>query len=403
MITEKQIEALADRLVERVNKANTYFLEEIGKSINKLSKLSPSKAQQLVQMLKYGGNYEEILKELSRITNLNIYEIDTIFREYAKKDQLFYKSFYAFRDIPFIEYAKNPALINQTMAIANMMKSDLYNFTRENVLGYSFRDINGNITFKGLRDTYNTLLDNALLYVGQGKETFDVAMKDILEDIGGSGLRTLDFESGRSVRLDSMVRMHLKGRLRELHNENQKLIASDINADGIEISVHENPAPDHEDAQGRQFTNEAFNDLQTYGMAKDVNGKLIDMHRVLANGNSADDFRPISEMNCYHYIFAVVLGVNNPEYTEEQLQEIKDRNNSGFDFDGKHYTNYEGTQLQRRIETEIRRQKDIKTLGLASGDDAVVSTANSKITQLRAKYKQLNTISGLKGKPKRMR
>lgn len=397
-ITEKQIDELVDRLIERVNDANTYFLEQIGASIKSIGKLSPSKAHQLVQILKYGGNYEEIIKEISRITNLNVRDVNTIFSEYAKKDQRFYEQFYKYRNVPFIEYENNVILKNQTNALANMVRNEMYNFTRTNVLGYSYRDLNGNITFKGLRETYNDLLDRALMNVSQGKETYDTAIRDVLSDLGGSGLRTIEYESGRSVRLDSAVRMHLKSRLRELHNENQKLIGSEIGADGVEISVHDNPAPDHEDAQGHQLTNEEFDRLQTYGTAKDINNKTIDLHLSLS-----PSFRPISELNCYHYVFAVVLGVNKPQYSDEQLQEIKDRNEAGFDYNGKHYTMYEGTQMQRKLETAIREQKDILTLSNASGDEILINSAKNKIKVLRKRYNEISVKSGLKPKLKRMR
>lgn len=415
MISEKQIDALIERLMDRMQEANTYFLKQIGEKIKKIGTLTPSKAQQLVQILKYGGSYEEIVKEISRITNLNIKEIDTIFKEYAKKDQMFYEDFYKFRNVPFIKYEDNMLLKNQTQALANIMKNEMYNYLRENVIGYSYRDVNGEVVFKGLRETYNDLLDRALMNVGQGKETFDNAMRDVLKELGGSGLRTLDYESGRSIRLDSVVKMHLKGRLRELHNENQRLIASDIDADGVEISVHEYPAPDHEDAQGRQFTANKydkngnlikqgeFEKLQETGIAKDYTGKEIDLHKELVSGEIPDYFRPISEMNCYHYIFAIVLGVNKPQYSDKQLQEIKDRNETGFNYNGEHYTMYEGTQMQRRLETAIREQKDIKVLGEASGDNKLVIDADIKIKALRKKYKELSVLSGLSQKNRRMR
>ena len=414
MISEKQIDALIKRLMDRMQEANTYFLEQIGTSLKKIGTLTPSKAYQLVQILKYGGSYEEIVKEISRITNLNVKEVDTIFKEYAKKDQMFYEDFYKFRNVPFIKYEDNMLLRNQTQALANIMKNEMYNYLRDNVIGYSYRDVNGDVVFKGLRETYNDLLDRALMNVGQGKETFDNAMRDVLKELGGSGLRTLDYESGRSIRLDSAVKMHLKGRLRELHNENQRLIAQEIDADGVEISVHEYPAPDHEDAQGRQFTANKydkngklikqgeFEKLQEIGIAKDYTGKEIDLHKELVSGEIPDYFRPISEMNCYHYIFAIVLGVNKPQYSDEQLQEIKKRNEAGFDYNGKHYTMYEGTQMQRRLETAIREQKDIKTIGEASGDNKIVLEANAKIKAYRQKYNELNEISGLKGKAKRL-
>lgn len=393
MIDEKTTELLVERLLKRVEDANTYFLKKIGSSVKEIRKLKPSEAHKLVQMFKYGGKYEDIVKELSKYTNLNVKEIDEIFSAYAKKDQQFYKQFYKYRDKPFIPYEKNPLLQRQTMALSNMVKNEMYNFTRSNVLGYT---INGK--FFNLRETYNRVLDDALLNVSQGKETFDSAMARILKDIGGSGLKTLNYESGRSIRLDSALRMHLKGRLRELHNENQKIIGEEIGADGIEISVHENPAPDHELAQGRQFSLEEWEKLNSGLEATDYKGVSVTLDHDGKNG-----YRPISEMNCYHYIFTIVLGVSKPEYSDKELKEIIDRNNKGFDYEGKHYTMYEGTQLQRNLERAIREQKDIQILGKASDNDELIYSSQDKITALTKKYKELSEISGLPTKVNRLR
>jgi len=261
------------------------------------------------------------------------------------------------------------------------------------VLGYTI-----NNKFYNMRDVYNELLDTAFLNVNQGKETFDSAMTRILKDIGGSGLKTLNYESGRAVRLDSTVRMHLKSRLRELHNENQKIIGEEIDSDGIEISVHSNPAPDHELAQGRQFSNEEFEKLNSGFEAKDYKGKIITLDHDHKNG-----YRPISELNCYHYIFAIVLGVSEPNYTDKELKQIIDDNNKGFEFEGKHYTNYDGEQLQRQLERRIREQKDIQILAKASDNQQLIGQTQKNITIYTNKYKQLSNVSNLPTKMERMK
>ena len=396
MIDEKTAELLVERLVRRVEEANTYFLMKIGASVSKIKELTPSQAQQLVQILKYGGNYEDIIREISKYTDLNIKDIDEIFYNYAKKDQLFYEKFYRYRNIPFTPFDENIAIKTQTMALSNIVKNEMYNFTRNNVLGYVIRDIKGNPQFYGLRETYNRVLDEALLNVGQGKETFDSAMTKILKDIGGSGLKTIEYESGRSIRLDSVVRMHLKGRLRELHNENQKIYGEEFGADGVEISVHENPAIDHEKAQGRQFSNEEYEKLNNGQEATDYTGEKVTLDHDNKNG-----YRPISEMNCYHYIFSVVLGVSKPEYNEKQLQEIIDRNNKGFELDGKHYSLYDGEQLLRKVELELRKSKDTQILARSSNNVELVGEMQSRITQLTSKYRDILKTSGLKSKIER--
>lgn len=398
MITEEQIDLLVERLIRRIEEANTYFLKKIGSSVAKIKELTPTQAHQLVQILKYGGSYEEIIKEIARYTDLNIKDIDDIFSAYAKKDYAFYKKFYQYRDIPYIPYEQNVALRTQTQALANIFKNESYNYFRANVLGYTIKDLNGRGRFLGLRETYNMVLDEALLNVSQGKQTFDSAMARIMEQIGGSGLKTLEYESGRGIRLDSAIRMHLKGRLRELHNENQKIIGEEIGTDGVEISVHANPAPDHESAQGHQFTNEEFDKLQGGLVALDYKGRAITLDHDNKSG-----YRPISEMNCYHYVFTIVLGVSEPLYTDEQLQKIIEDNEKGFELDGKHYTNYEGQQLQRNIERAIREQKDTQILAKASDNKELISKSQEKITVLTHKYQELSNISGLPTKLERLK
>lgn len=381
---------LVERLVNRIEEANTYFLMKMGSSIKKIRNLTPSQAQQLVQILKYGESYDEIIAEISKYTGMNIKELDEIFSLYAQKDRQFYEKFYKYRNIPFEE---SLALKTQRKALTRLAVNEMYDFTRSNVLGYT---IDGR--FLSLRGTYNKLLDTALLNVGQGKETFDSAMTRILKDIGGSGLRTINYASGRSMRLDSAVRMNLKSRLRELHNENQRIIGEEIGADGVEISVHSNPAPDHEEAQGRQFSNEEYAKLNSGLEATDYKGKKITLDHDDKNG-----YRPISELNCYHYIFSIILGVSEPEYTNKQLQQIINENNKGFELDGQHYTNYEGTQMQRQLERKIREQKDIQILAKSSDNMELVGESQQKITQLTNKYKELSGVSGLPTKMERMR
>lgn len=396
-ITQEQVDKIVERLIDRVEKANSVFLKKIGKSIDEISKLTPSNAHTLAQILKYGGDYEKMLKEIDKYTKLNIQDINKIFSEYAKRDQEFYKQFYQYRDKPFVKYEDNQLIKNQTQALANVVKNEMFNYTRDNILGYSLSDEMGRVKFTGMRETYNKVLDLAVMNISQGKETFGQSMSGILKEIGGSGLKTINYESGRSVRLDSTVRMHLKSRLLELHNENQKIYGSEFGADGVEISVHGNPAIDHEEVQGRQFSKAEFDRLMSGLDAKDYKGNTYTLDH---DGNGS--YRPISELNCYHYQFDIILGVNEPEYTDEQLQKIKESNDKGFDFEGKHYTNYEGTQLQRAIERKIREQKDIHILAKESGNKDLLNDSQSKIDQLTDKYRELSKESGLPTKMERL-
>jgi predicted RecB family endonuclease len=394
MIDERLIDKLVERLVDRIEQGNTYTLQKIGESIKKIGALSPSKAQQLGQILKYGGNYDKIVEKLAQITQLNVNDIYEIFEEVAKSDYRFAKQFYDYKGVKYIPYEQNVALQNQVKALARITASQYANFS--NTLAFTKR-VNGRVVYTDLARAYQETIDKAILSVAQGKSTFDEQMYSTIKELGESGLKTVDYANGRSVRLDSGVRQHLKGALRNLHNETQAVFGEEFGSDGVEISVHINPAPDHAQVQGRQFSKEEFEKFQNDQDAIDYTGK------VFTSEHDGKDRRSISEYNCYHYTFDIVLGVSKPNYSQEELKQIIDDNNKGFELDGMHYTNYEGTQLQRKLETEIRKQKDIQIIAKASGNKELVQESQQKITQLTRKYKQLSDISGLPTKMERMR
>lgn len=402
MLSDEVIEKVTERLVNRIEQGNEYVLQKIGESVKKIGTLSPSATHELEQIMQYGGDYEKIAQKLAKIMNVNVKEIYEIFDEVAKTDYEFAEQFYNYRDINYIPYEENVALKSQVEALARMTANEYVNLTNTRLIGLKTTDINGRVFVKDLRETYIDLMDKAIINVGQGKESFDSAMYSMLKEIGGNGLQSVEFESGKTMRLDSAVRMHLKSGIRNLHNEIQEQIGKEFGADGIEISVHENPADDHAEAQGRQFSKKEYEKLQTTGTATDYKGQVVDMHRMTKKGPSVS-FRPISQYNCYHYVFSIVLGVNEPQYSEKQLQQINEKNQKGFTFEGDRYTNYEGTQLQRKLETEIRKQKDVQILAKASDNKELIARSQEKITQLTNKYKQLSNASGLPTYMERMR
>jgi len=405
MISDRQTDILVERIINKINKANEYMLKQMGETIKKIGKLSPTEAQNLVNILKSGRDFYDIITQLTEYTGLSANEIDEIFTEYAKKDYLFYKQFYRYRNKPFIDFAENATLLRQTVGLSESYKREMYNYLRPNVLGYSIRNAQGQIEFLGLRETYNRVLDEALMNVSQGQQTFDSAMSQIMEDIGGSGLKTLDYASGRSYRLDSMARMHLTEGLKALHNENQKIIGEQFDYNGIEVTHHANAAPDHIDTiDGKQFALvDRIREQIAMGIESQIKEEDIRGNQVWVEGKMYDDFnavndsleRPVSTLNCKHKEFPIILGVSKPEYTEEQLEEDKKKNLDGCIIDGKHYTLYEATQLQRQLERRIRQQKDIQIMAKAGDNNELILKSQSKITQLTQKYKEVSDISGL--------
>ena len=381
MLSEEIQEKLAEKLVDRIEELNTTILEEIGKAIKQIGTLSPTQAYKLAQTLKYGASSKKIIKKLAEITKLNQKEIRKILIEVAKSNLEFSKPFFEYRGIDFIPYEQNFALQKQVDAIAKLTSKKYQNIMSTS----AFKTMrNGKPVFTPISKVYQKTLDKAVLSVVQGREGYQSAMRKTMRELAENGIIWLDkdvkkvkYANGYARRLDSTVRMNILDGMRQLSNEMQEQLGETFGANGVEISVHENPAPDHQDIQGHQYSKEDF---------KELNENLD---------------RPISTMNCYHYIFSIILGVNKPQYSDEQLKKIIERNEKGFNYEGKKYTMYQGTQMQRAIESKIRTLKDRQIGARARGDKDDVGYCQRNIRVLTDKYDKLCKTSGLP--PKKVR
>ena len=390
MINEELQEKLLSVFEKRFQDYNTKVLEELGNVIKQFKDLTPSQAYELGQQLKYNTTVKDLLDELSKISGLSVKDLKAILEKVAKENIGFADVYYKARGLETPIYSKNKALQRLVSSVYSISGAEFKNIAKST--GFRLLGDNGKPLLLNIDETYKEVIDRCIVAISQGKETYQQSMRSTLKQLSASGVRKIEYESGYSRRLDTSIRMNILDSMRQVSNESQQLFGKEFDSDGVEVSVHEMPAPDHELVQGRQFSNEEFENFQNDRKATDYTGMVFEPEF------EGHDRRSISEYNCYHYIFSIVLGVSKPQYSDKQLQEIIDNTNKKTTFDGKEYTQYELTQLQRRIESAIREAKDTQILARASEDNELVLQSQTKITQLTTKYKQLCNISGLPNK-----
>ena len=387
MFNEKQIDLIIERLVNRITQGNSFILKRLGKILNKIKNVDDDKIYQLQQELKYGNDFNDIMQRIRKITELNIKDIDKIFMEVARKNQQFAKKYYDYKNIDMTPLDENESLKQVVSTYSNEVINNYTNIS--NNVGYTLFNTSDILLFLPLAMAYQNFIDYAILKRFLGKQTFIQEIELQVKKVAKNGLKSYDYSNGRAYRLDNALKMEMQQGIRDMTNDLQRRFGEEYGADGIEISVHEYPAPDHAEVQGHQFTKEEFEKFQNDMDATDINGVVFPAEF------EGHDRRAIGEYNCYHYVFYVVLGVDEPQYSHEDLSEIVKQNDNGFFFEGKHYTMYEGTQLQNRIEREIQGQEDIKTMAQEIGDKDLEMESRRKIVDLSSKYKELADVSGL--------
>lgn len=416
MIDEKLQEKLLSAFDKRFQDYNTKVLEELGNVIKQFKDLTPSQAYKLGQQLKYNTTIKDLLDELSKISGLSVKDLKTILEKVAKENIDFADVYYKSRGLETPIYSENKALQRLVSSVYNISGAEFKNIAKST--GFRLLDDNDKPLLLDIDKTYKEVIDRCVVAISQGKETYQQSMRSTLKQLSSSGVRKIEYESGYSRRLDTSIRQNILDSMRQVSNESQQLFGKEFDYNAVEVSHHSNSAPDHSnndiengkfDIDGHQFVKlDILKEQIKNGIEKEITLKDIDEvnHKVKCKGKWYYDFdyinnnlnRPVSTMSCYHYIFSVVLGVSRPQFTDKQLEEDKKKNNDGFEFEGKHYTFYEGEQLLNRIALEIRKNKDTQIIAKSSGDDDLILSSQTKITQLTTKYRQVVKISGLPNK-----
>lgn len=379
---DELIEDLLQPISDIYESANYKVLSIIMERIKYIGRLTPTDAGRLSVLLK-NQDLKQIELILSEATNLSIKQIDSIVTESASYNDDLATKLYEHRNIPLSTIATDSALLNVVeMAKKNMVDS-VVNLSKTT----SFM-INGKMT--DIAKTYNFAVNRAVFEVQQGLFDFNTAMRSTVKELADSGIRTVDFASGYSRRLDSSVRQNISDGVRQLNANYREVQGEQFGADGIELSAHALCSPDHSPYQGKQYSIKEFERIQA----------------------SLD--RPFFTMNCKHSSSPIIIGVSDPVYSDSELKQFQDNSNKQVEYTTrqkdkngnyikKTVPKYEMSQILRKTETEIRRLKDIKNQFEVIGDKGMIQEYNKKISVKTKHYKQIASETGLQTKMDRVR
>ena len=370
-----------ERFYSRFEALNSEILQEFGKTISKFEGLSVSEAHILAQQMKNGREIDKIMEDLEKASQLSRKDLEELLEIAAEENIEFANVYYEAKGMDKVSYKDSKQFQNIVKSVEKTTQGVFLNLSSTTAIKL-LKD-NGEGYLKGIREAYEDVIDRCVLAVATGQTNYQKAMYDTIKQLSSSGVKKIfyDNEGKRAYarRLDSSVRMNILDGVRQVNIGVQEQVGKEFGADGVEVSHHVNCAPDHIHIDGQQFSKKKF---------EKINNNLT---------------RPVASMNCRHFVFSIVLGVSSPLYTKKQLEEDRKNNEKGFEYEGKHYTLYEGEQLQRKIELAVRQQKDLQIIAKASNDKDTISKSQSNITQLTQKYKELSKISGLPTKMDRMR
>ena len=370
MLTAYQIDALRSKSEQLVDPITDFLIEDIARRVSEAGQLTSTAAYEVWRAQNLGLSQKKLKKEIAKRLKISQKEAEQLLTQAAEVGYDFDISrFPSSHAVPFTANSSLQQVLDATVKLAN---SDLENITQ--TIGF----VGPDGVCRELTDAYNQACDFAFQKVSTGAQDSISAIRDAVRNLSDKGIRTIDYESGVHTSLEAAVRRNVMGGLGLMQEQISQNIHDDLDCDGWEISAHGGSAPDHEPIQGRQFSDKEY---------QRINNSLV---------------RRIGTLNCGHSAMPIILGVNEPQYTKEELEDFRRQNEEGVTYDGKHYTLYEATQRQRKFERTIRKQKRRILVDEATGDEDKLLVDQVKLQRLKQEYTRFSKGVGLPAQHARM-
>ncbi len=422
MLSDEQLEIISEALQPLFQYLEKEVIVDIVRRIQKTLSYSRTAELQALSMKKLGYSPARIRKEAMKILNA-----DPEFRKQVAKNTLAYKR--EVRDIineitkeaykanneivadagtmawisdlsvwkdagkPLTDDSYLPQLVK---AFAEQTAGELKNMTQTT----GFKTMGG---YESIKNVYRNELDKAVVKICSGTFSQDKVVRDVVHNLAQSGLRSIDFDSGYSMQLDTAARVAIRTGCHQLSG---KVTDKNIEKTGVNlvyVSRHRGARntgighANHERWQGKVYYVKPGKDYREE--ARRIGQDYI-MDLWYATGYSVDgahenDPLGLDGYNCRHNRHPWFEGASTfpPGHSEPDPKPVA--------VNGKVYDFYAMTQKMRAMERGIRALKREKEALDALGMDT--TEIKAKIKRKTAEYRDFCRACGVPSSTTKLR
>ncbi len=345
MLTPEQLEQLPNNLVRLYQKLEDDIIAYMASRINAADLFNSATDWQFQKLIEMGNTYDMILEKLSAATGKTEQEIrelmTTAASESLKYDDAVHKA-----------AGKVPPPLNQSAALLAVLEAGV-----RKTNGY-FENLCRTTANQGSKQ-FADALDRAYMQVTSGAFTKEQAIKMAVKDLASQGIHTAEYKNGRKMSLEAAVRMNVVTGVNQTCAELQLKRSDEMGCDLVEVSAHAGARPDHMGWQGKVYSRSGnhpeypdFVEATGYGTVTGLCGA-----------------------NCRHNFYPFYAGISRRAYTDKELEDLNART---VEYNGEQLTEYEASQVQRKIERNLRRWKREKAGMEAAGQSTAEAAAKLK-------------------------
>lgn len=368
------LDALPEELAELYRALENTLLDEICSRLVIADQLNEVTVQDIRALRSHGVELKSIEKAISKTTGISKQKLNSLLNDVVERNQKYYTEVI---DLAHVTQPETLVDASTVDAIKQQTHDAFHNLTAS--MGF----LVGNTMLKPAR-AYQWALDNAEMQIQSGAISYNQAIANAVRQLAENGIKVVDYESGHRDQIDEAARRAVMTGVSQICARYTEQSAEYLETPYFEVSAHagarDKPGPspwsNHKDWQGKVYS------VQT--------GDIYPSIYEVCGLGAVDG---LEGANCRHRRNVWVEGVSERTYTDEQLEHIDD--GLGCTFDGKTYTAYEATQMQRRVERQIIKQKRLVTAYKASEQTDEYRAAKIKLTRLNSKYNAFSEAAKL--------
>ena len=349
MLPPEVLDTLPDAFVALWREVEDSILRDAARRIGKMDALTETANWQLWRYQQTEAVRNNVVKLLARYSGKSERTIRSLLKEAAteameREDAIYYH--YGLEPTPFEESATLNNLLDAGSRQTNGTWQNLTATTANTVTG-----------------AFERTLDAAWGKVSTGAFDYKTAVKQAVDSLADD-LPVVTYPSGHSDTLEVAARRAVLTGVNQTAGKLQLARMDEMGAEFVETSAHGGARPSHAEWQGRRFHR---------GGPVDYNGRHYpDFEETTGYGTGAG----LCGWNCRHSFWPCYPDLGDPPtWTGESLRQLNARD---IEYNGKLYTRYEISQMQRARERNVRRCKKRYLAEDAAGLDTTDSAVRLK-------------------------
>ena len=328
MLPPSYLDQMPDAFVQLWQQVEDEILQDVARRIGKMDAVTPTANWQLWRYQQTEALRNDVVKLLAKYTGKSETAIRKLLLQAAteameREDAIYY------------HYDMEPTPFEESAALNNLLDAGARQTcgTWQNLTATTANTVTG---------AFERTLDAAWLKVSTGAFDYKTAVKQAVDSLADD-MPMVTYPSGHKDSIEVAARRAVLTGVNQTTGKLQVARMDEMGCEFVETTAHGGARPSHAEWQGRRFHR---------GGAVDYKGRHYpDFEAATGYGTGAG----LCGWNCRHQFFACFPELGDPpQWTQEQLRELNARD---IEWNGKKYTAYEISQMQRARERNVRRWK----------------------------------------------